>query len=192
LGIADELRLPSITVYHAAFLIFPDSALTFGGGAYAIHGIIGCPIIKELPQFILTEQQLLVPRRAKEPSKTPNLYLDMLKPVFYLTYQGEELPFTFDSGAQETLLSEVFYRRYRTSAMAGAIQGKQEVGGVGGTSTSGSVVEKQRLTDSFTATPRESRPRSHCGRGLLWQSGPRPHPAISLPPTGLSQGILPV
>jgi hypothetical protein len=135
LGIADELRLPNITVYHAAFLIFPDSALTFGNGVYAIRGIIGCPIIKEFPQFVLSEQELLIPRRAVKPSQAPNLYLDMLKPVFYLTYHTDELPFTFDSGAQETLLSEVFYQRYRNTSLVNATEDQQQVGGVGGTST---------------------------------------------------------
>lgn len=112
LAVAKELRIGTTVVKHALFLVFPDSALTFGGGVYKIQGIIGFPIIKELGTLGFRKDTLDI-----QPSITTgqprNLAADILKPYIFLQHKGRLLPFAFDTGAMQTIFSNRFYTQHK-------------------------------------------------------------------------------
>lgn len=116
LAVAPELRIKDIVVKNCIFLVFPDSSLTFGGGAYKINGIIGFPVIREMHKLHFTGDELLVTKTGRPMQKKwiDNLAIDQLKPIIYLSYTGwDNLPFTLDFGANQTIFSDVFYKRYQ-------------------------------------------------------------------------------
>jgi predicted aspartyl protease len=132
LGIAKQLNIGKVQINNALFLIFPDSALSFAGGAYKINGIIGLPIIKALEEITIGKDSMQIPLVADKKSVRHNLALDLLQPVIYMDYQGKPLPFTFDTGAQVTLFSNNFYNQFRTHLDRIASKDSVHMGGAGG------------------------------------------------------------
>lgn len=135
LGIASKLLLNNIEIYDCVFLIFPDSALTFANGAYKINGIIGFPIIKELGTLHFTGNQLTVTNEHLPKAGLRNMIMDQLKPVIYLKYKDDFLPFTFDSGAQGSIFSDVFYRKYQSELDQTGKPTDFKIGGASGEKT---------------------------------------------------------
>ncbi|AFD09263.1 hypothetical protein Solca_4273 [Solitalea canadensis DSM 3403] len=139
LGVAAKLNFNNIEVSNCIFLIFPDSALSFASGVYKIKGIIGFPVIKELGTLHFTENQLLITKDSTPKTSIKNMTLDQLKPVIYLTYRNELLPFTFDSGAQSSLLSDVFYKKYQSDLDSKGVPTPYTIGGASGQKTLSAV-----------------------------------------------------
>ncbi|MNE27948.1 hypothetical protein D3C80_1213720 [compost metagenome] len=135
LGIAPKLMLNNIEIHDCVFLIFPDSALTFANGAYKINGIIGFPIIKELGTLHFTGNQLTVTNEHLPKTGLRNMIMDQLKPVIYLKYKDDFLPFTFDSGAQGSIFSDVFYRKYQSELEQTGKPADFKIGGASGEKT---------------------------------------------------------
>ncbi|MDN5288287.1 MAG: hypothetical protein JWR38_4561 [Mucilaginibacter sp.] len=133
LGIAKQLQIGKVSINNALFLIFPDSALSFAGGAYKINGIIGLPIIKALEQIVIKKDTMEIPLIAGNTPGKHNLALDLLQPIVYMDYKRKPLPFTFDSGAQRTIFSDNFYKQFKTELDATAKQDSVRMGGAGGT-----------------------------------------------------------
>jgi predicted aspartyl protease len=132
LGIAKQLQIGKVSISNVLFLIFPDSALSFAGGAYKINGIIGLPVIKAFEQIVIKKDTMEIPLIADKSPVKHNLALDLLQPVIYMDYKGKPLPFTFDSGAQYTVFSDNFYNQFKTELDATAKQDSLHLGGAGG------------------------------------------------------------
>lgn len=132
LGIATQLNMGNVQINNALFLIFPDSALSFAGGAYKINGIIGLPIIKALEEITIGKDAMQIPLIVDRKTIPHNLALDLLQPVIYMEYQGKSLPFTFDTGAQVTLFSDNFYKQFKPHLDSIAKKDSLHMGGAGG------------------------------------------------------------
>ena len=132
LGIAKQLNIGNVQINNALFLIFPDSALSFAGGAYKINGIIGLPIIKALEEITIGKDSMQIPLVADKKTVAHNLALDLLQPVIYMDYQDKPLPFTFDTGAQGTLFSDNFYKRFKIQLDSISKKDSLQMGGAGG------------------------------------------------------------
>jgi predicted aspartyl protease len=133
LAVCEKLAIGNIQVAHAVFLVFPDSALSFGGGVYKINGIIGFPIIRDFGTLTFTDQTLLtIPKARVRQQVKPNMIIDGLKPVIYLTWQGQELPYTFDTGGDKTKLSDNFFNRFQPLVEAQGTPVERQAGGTGG------------------------------------------------------------
>lgn len=132
LGIAKELKIGQVSVRNVVFLVYPDSTLTFAGGAYKINGIIGFPVIRALEEFILTKDTLTIPAITERAQGRHNLASDGLTPLIYLNYSGICLPFTFDSGAQSSLFNFNFYNRFKDMIDKDAKSDSLRLGGAGG------------------------------------------------------------
>lgn len=133
LALGERFRVGGIEVSNAVFLVFPDSALSFGGGFYKINGIIGFPIISHFGTLTFTDQtQLTVNGEKAKSDVEPNMIIDGLKPVIYLAFNGEELPYTFDTGADRTKLSDNFFKRYRPTVEAEGTSLELKAEGTGG------------------------------------------------------------
>ncbi|MFT3911905.1 MAG: retropepsin-like aspartic protease [Ferruginibacter sp.] len=132
LGVAKELHIGNIIVNNAVFLVFADSALTFANGAYKIKGIIGFPIIKSMGSFTIKKNEIYIPVKDTAAPPEPNMAIDQLKPVIYLSYNGDVLPFTFDTGARTSMFSDNFYNKYRSSLDKDGTEKQTTLGGAGG------------------------------------------------------------
>jgi hypothetical protein len=135
LAVAPELRIKDIVVRNCIFLVFPDSSLTFGGGAYKINGIIGFPVIREMHKLHFTGNELLVTKTGGPTEKKwlNNLAIDQLKPIVYLSYTGwDRLPFTLDFGASHTIFSDVFYKKYQKKLDKEGTPAKESYSGASG------------------------------------------------------------
>lgn len=147
LAMARALRIGNMEIKDALFLIFPDSALSFGGGVYKISGIIGFPIIKEMGELRFRNDSLLVQPSPVGLPLVKNLAVDILKPYIFLSYNGTLLPFTFDTGAKESLFSKRFYTAYRSIIDATGEPHTQLLGGTNGNrSFKGFLLPAIRLT----------------------------------------------
>jgi len=135
LGVADSLRLGNIIVRNAVFMIFPDSALSFANGLYTIKGIIGFPIIEQLQEIHFNKTSMTVPQTTAD-RNIRNFGVDELLPVITIAYQTDTLAFTFDTGAQFTLLNEPFYKHYKTLIDTSGHPFDMQMGGAGGISKS--------------------------------------------------------
>ncbi|SFB75136.1 Aspartyl protease [Flexibacter flexilis DSM 6793] len=115
LATIDVLKIGNISIQNPLFLVFKDEALSFAGGAYKIHGIVGFPIAKDLGTITISKDSLTVAHtQATEPQ---NLFMDLLNPVLMLRVNGKDEPFNFDTGGDKTSLSRMFYETFRQDAL---------------------------------------------------------------------------
>lgn len=135
LGIARELRVGDIVVKNVVFIVFPDSALSFGGGVYQIRGIIGFPVIEQLAEVHIDKAGFI--KVPKLPANKPihNFGLDELTPVINIRTNNDMLAFTFDTGAQQTDLYYSYYTRYKTVVELTGTPIDMKQGGAGGVSS---------------------------------------------------------
>ncbi len=132
LAIAPQIQLGHITIRNSVFLVFPDSALSFAGGAYKINAIIGFPVAKELGEMVFERDSLAIPETAQHEPAGKNLVVDELKPVLFLNYRHQSLPFTFDTGAGVSVFSNVFYQAFQPQLDSTGIVKDVAFGGAGG------------------------------------------------------------
>jgi hypothetical protein len=135
LGIADKIMIGAIEVRNVLFLVFPDKALTFEGGpngTLKLDAILGFPVIKELGTLTLYSNKMVISKDDAKDRYRSNMAIEYLKPIIYFNYEGEDLPFTFDSGADQTVLTEVFYNKYKLMVDAEGKKKKESYGGAGG------------------------------------------------------------
>lgn len=131
LGIAKEFRMGNIIVRNAVFMVFPDSALSFAKGIYAVKGIIGFLVIEQLQEIHIDKKALTVPPTPVD-RNLRNFGVDELLPVITIAYNTDTLAFTFDTGAQFTFLNEPFYRNYKTLIDTAGKAFDMHIGGAGG------------------------------------------------------------
>ncbi len=130
-SVCNTLRLGSILINNVVFMIFPDSALTFGKG-YRIYGILGFPIIEQLGEFTISRSgKIRIPKQA-QPKPISNFGLEQLTPVIRLATSDDTLAFTFDTGAQATILNVPFYDKYRQFVESTGTAADLKMGGAGG------------------------------------------------------------
>ena len=152
LGVAKKFRIQELIIQNAIFLIFPDSTLSFAGGSYKIKGIIGLPIIKALGEIIIQKDKMTIPLNKDVLPVRHNMILDLLKPVVYISFNGESLPCTFDCGAQTSLFSDNFYNRFKEDLKIDGKYDSLQIGGAGGDRTMKSV-EMSVLNFSIANSP---------------------------------------
>jgi hypothetical protein len=137
LGIADKLVIGNTSVRNVVCLIFPDSSLTFKlpDSSFRLDAVLGFPVIKELGMVNIYPDKIEIKSPDQKVTYEPNMAIDLLKPIIFLKYNGKELPFTFDSGASETILSEVFYKEFKSLVDSIGNPKNVSVGGAGGLRT---------------------------------------------------------
>jgi predicted aspartyl protease len=136
LGVAKLLKLGDVEVENVVFIVFPDSVLSFAGGAYTINGIIGFPVIEQLQEVRIHKAGFIeVPQEAVDKS-IHNFGLDELTPVVHVMVNKDSLAFTFDTGAQTTDLNQPFYEQYKSAIEASGKRYDMQQGGAGGYTSS--------------------------------------------------------
>ncbi len=109
LAVCSRLYIDNITADNLVFLVFPDSALFVEQIPYQIKGILGFPLFNALGEIQITSQDdFLVPQQNTQ-SDVRNMALDFLNPVLEL--DGDS--YTFDTGADETILYQPYYTKHK-------------------------------------------------------------------------------
>ncbi|HLV62153.1 retropepsin-like aspartic protease [Galbibacter sp.] len=147
LAVAEKLELGTITLKNIVFLVFDDAALSFPSIDYEIKGIIGFPVIRALEEIqIKMNGQLIVPKSPTQYNLN-NFALNEYVPIVKTIYKGDELRFSFDTGAQQTALFSSFFKKYNQEIKSKYKKVTLKTGGAGGHSQmKGYVINNFKLS----------------------------------------------
>lgn len=127
-----NIKLGTIELKNVAFLVLPDSLLTFANGQYVIKGIIGFPVMYAFNGFTIKDNEfLMVSQKPQEPTDK-NFAIDGQYIIIRVTAHNDTLPFIFDSGNQTTVLSASFFNKYKSEIVGKCTKEEVETGGAGG------------------------------------------------------------
>lgn len=141
IGIVPRLSFGNIAVKNAVFMVFPDSAFSFAGGAYKINGIVGFPIIAALGQITMREDSISIPKSVPvRELETHNFAFVQNSPIIYLRVFETELPCLFDTGDGDFSFSKPFYDQF-SAQLKGEFKQLSSEGAGGAQSYKGFVAE---------------------------------------------------
>lgn len=151
LGVADSLEIGGAVFRDVVFIVLPDEALTFAGGAYTIEMILGMPVLMRLERLTFEAGEagssLCFEPSAGSSALPGNLYLQALAPIILAEAEGADKPLhlLLDTGAQQTNLSLQAIERHPELAR-GAAASALTFGGAGGFVTDADAIELESLT----------------------------------------------
>lgn len=109
IGLAPTFEIGAMTFENVVFLIFPDEAFYVPSLDYQIKGILGFPVIAAMKEIhFIKEEEVFVPlgSTVDHPS---NLAIEYLTPIINLATKNGDQYFSFDTGADATLLYERYF-----------------------------------------------------------------------------------
>jgi len=115
IGIVPEMRIGSVFVRNAVFLVLPDdvfpSTKSLPGGIPG--GLLGMPVLASFKEFSETrEGDLIIPARPR-PRTGQNMGFSGFRPFVEVRYRGSRQSLCLDTGATATVLYPPFFRLYR-------------------------------------------------------------------------------
>lgn len=129
IAVCPLLLLGNIEIRNAVFLVLNDSALSFPQIDYSIRGILGFPIIESLREIQITRDgYFIVPKDETDIQYNSNMAMDGLTPLIYIN----QMHFTFDTGADNTLLYQAYYHKFQQAIDAAYQPETFSLGGAGG------------------------------------------------------------
>lgn len=129
LAVCEKMVLGNIVIENAVFLVFADTALSFPQINYQINGILGFPVIEALKEVQLTQDDyFIVPEKETEIQSSSNMAIDGLSPLIFI--DGKH--FSFDTGADHTILYAPFYQENKKEIDGKYQSAKISMGGAGG------------------------------------------------------------
>lgn len=140
-GIAPMLKIGDIIIENSVFIVYPDSAFSFSNGAYVINGIIGFPIIKELGTITIEKGLLTFSKLREQTVEVRNLFVDQLRAIVTLKFNGKLHPYNFDSGGKTSLFNKSFYEAYKDYIDSNGTLSIRNESGAGGNVITKEVVE---------------------------------------------------
>lgn len=129
-AVCKELKIGKIVIKNAVFLVFEDADLAFPQIDYQINGIIGFPIIEAMNEIVITkDNHFIVSKDTKaNVEKSKNMALDGLIPLIFF----DENPYTFDTGANTTLLYRPYFLENQKTIEQNYQLSEIDFGGAGG------------------------------------------------------------
>ncbi len=127
-----NIKLGTIELKNVAFLVLPDSSLTFANGLYVIKGIIGFPVMYAFTGFTIKENNFLMVNQKHQETSDKNFAIDGQYIIIRVTAHNDTLPFIFDSGNTTTCLSSSFFNKYKSEITGKCKKTNVETGGAGG------------------------------------------------------------
>ncbi|WP_165851799.1 retropepsin-like aspartic protease [Chryseobacterium pennipullorum] len=129
LAVCKKLVLGNAVIENAVFLVFADTALSFPQISYQINGILGFPVIEALKEVQLSQDDFFtVPDKETKINAPSNMAIDGLTPLIFV--DGKH--FTFDTGADHTMLYAPFYAENKNQIDRQYQMVKIGMGGAGG------------------------------------------------------------
>lgn len=127
-----DIKLGTIELKNVAFIVLPDSLLTFANGLYVIKGIIGFPVMYTFTEFTIKDNNYLMVYQTHQETSDRNFAIDGQYIIIRVIAHNDTLPFIFDSGNQTTCLSSAFFNKYKSEITGKCKKEKVETGGAGG------------------------------------------------------------
>lgn len=129
LAVCKKLVLGNAVIENAVFLVFADNALSFPQINYQINGILGFPVIEALKEVQITrDDYFTVPENETKINTPANMAIDGLSPLVFI----DGMHFTFDTGADHTILYAPFYEENKKEIDKKYKITKIGMGGAGG------------------------------------------------------------
>ena len=129
LAVCAKLTMGDIDIFNVIFLVLPDETLSFPEIDYQIYGILGFPVIEALKEISITQNgDFIVSSKTSIFSEYSNMAMKELTPLIYIN----DKHFTFDTGADETILYHAFYKESKKEIDENYQQKKIGFGGAGG------------------------------------------------------------
>jgi hypothetical protein len=127
-----NIKLGTTELKNVAFIVLPDSLLTFANGRYTIKGIIGFPVMYAFTGFTIKDNKFLMVSQKQPKTGEKNFAIDGQYIIIRITARNDTLPFIFDSGNQTTCLSASFFNKYKNEITGKCKKEQVESGGAGG------------------------------------------------------------
>ncbi|BAX82095.1 hypothetical protein ALGA_3803 [Labilibaculum antarcticum] len=129
LAVCDQLTMGNVDMYHVIFLVLPDEDLSFPQINYQIYGILGFPLIEALKEIQITQNgDFIIPKERTAFIESSNMAMNGLTPLIYI----DGMHFTFDTGADNTMLYHSFYKENLDEITKHYQPEKISFGGAGG------------------------------------------------------------
>jgi hypothetical protein len=115
-AVLPTLQMGGATLHNVVLLILDDANLKVGIGkqTYQIEGIIGYPVFQALGAITFVRDGWFEGGEAARRSAAgTRMYLKLLAPVIECGVGGENLPFSFDTGATGSTLSMRYFARFQ-------------------------------------------------------------------------------
>jgi hypothetical protein len=127
-----NIKLGSIELTNVAFIVLPDSLLTFANGIYVIKGIIGFPVMYAFNGFTIKDNKYLTVSQKQQKTSDKNFAIDGQYIIIRVIALNDTMPFIFDSGNEATFLSSLFFNKYKNEIEGKCKKRNVETGGAGG------------------------------------------------------------
>ncbi|MEP6731807.1 MAG: aspartyl protease family protein [bacterium] len=134
LGEIPRLSLGSVTVEHVVVLVMRDADLSFPEANYAIHGIIGYPVLAAMGRMTVSRDLWLRSgvQAAPIPLAARNVAVDGLAPLVEVGFAHRLSAWTLDTGAQATIAYPRFLARHGEAVRAAGVLETEGLGSAGG------------------------------------------------------------
>jgi predicted aspartyl protease len=143
LAVCDRMTIGNIEIRNAIFLVLDDANLTFAQIDYRILGIIGFPIIEAMKEIQITQDgYFMVPQKGTTIEYPSNMAMNGLTPLIFM----DRKHFTFDTGADKTMLYETYYQANKAEIDSKYKLDSISFGGAGGLKK----FEGFKITHNFT------------------------------------------
>jgi hypothetical protein len=134
-AIIPELHFGGALIRNAVVLVMDDKELDINlgdKGHYLIEGILGYPVISALGSFTIFDDHMEIGAASSSSARCAPLYVQDLTPLVVARSQGEELTFSFDSGASTGTLTARYFHAF-PEQFASLKPNRTSAGGAGGT-----------------------------------------------------------
>ena len=130
-----SLDIGPIHLKHVPFLVLPASNPPFNQMPRENQGLLGIQVGVALRTIRLERDgQLDLAFPSRPTVQAEQITFDDTMPVLHVMFKGSVIPFTFDTGAEKTILNEPFARDF-PDVVAQGIKKDHDVTGLGGTAT---------------------------------------------------------
>ncbi len=136
-GVVPEMRLGSIIIRNAVFLVLPDEFFPSAVARFGVdrRGLLGAPILEGFKEITVTKAGDLIIPASPRPRPEQNMCFSGFMPVVEVLFRGARLSLSLDTGSTATHLYPPFFRRYRGEIASRSKLRKSTVGGVGSSVT---------------------------------------------------------
>jgi len=128
------LQIGGATLHNVVVMVLDDANLNIklGKQKYQINGIIGYPVFQALGTItFLHDGEFEAGNKARATGTGARMYMNQLTPIIECKVEGNDLPFSFDTGASGTDLLVRYYQRFHSESKAWK-KGKAKTAGAGG------------------------------------------------------------
>jgi len=136
-GVVPEMRLGSIIIRNAVFLVLPDEFFPSAAARFGVdrRGLLGAPVLEGFKEITETKDGDLIIPASPRPRFEQNMCFSGFMPVVQVLFRGARLSLCLDTGSSATYLYPPFFRRYRGEIVSRSKPRKSTMGGVGSSVT---------------------------------------------------------